>query len=83
MTQRLPDFLTDPTAIVPYDENTFSSDITPKDRARLHQIIRKVHLSHFPKHLLTSTECDKLLDAWGPCVAQTLVKAAVDAQLIA
>jgi hypothetical protein len=79
----LPSFLTDPTAIVPMSEHVWSSEITPTDRARLHQILRKVHLRHFPAHLLTSTECDKLLDAWGPCVAQTLVKAAVDARIVA
>ena len=81
--QSLPDYLTDSAAIIPVADGGFSATITPKDRARLHQILRKVHFRTFPKEWITDRECDKLLDAWGPAVAATLVKAAVDASLVA
>ena len=80
--QSLPDYLIDPTAIVPVAESGFSTTISALDRGRLHQILRKVHLRSFPAEWITDYECDKLLDAWGPAVAQTLVKAAVDAQFV-
>lgn len=72
--------LVDKTAIVVPDEGgAWSSTITPRDRGILHKVLRKVHLSHYPQHMLTAAECDKLLDAWGPHVSESLVRRAIDA----
>ena len=74
----LPLNLRDPFAIIPFADGGFSTSLSLKDRDRLHKVIRKVHLRHLPKELLTAKECDKLLDAWGPKVQQRLVQLAVD-----
>ena len=61
---------------------TFASILSEADRERLRAIVRKVHLVHYPAHLLTNIECDKLIDAWGPEIAASLVKKAVDQGLV-
>lgn len=60
----------------------FTSILSEADRERLRAIVRKVHLQHYPAHLLTNYECDKLIDSWGPEIAASLVKKAVDAGLV-
>jgi hypothetical protein len=62
---------------------SFASIISIEDRKRLRHIVRKVHLSHYPADKLTDIECDKLIDAWGPDVAASIVRKAVDAGQIA
>lgn len=79
---KLPIYLRDPHAIIPEADGGFSTKLSYQDRKRLHKILRKVHLRHFPAHMLTAHECDKLLDAFGPTVQQTLLKAAVDLRLV-
>jgi hypothetical protein len=56
----------------------FSSRLTYADRQRLRAIVRKVHLAHCPSDKLTDLDCDKLIDAWGPEVATTIIRHAVD-----
>ncbi len=82
MNTPLPVYLRDPHAIIPLADGGFSTSLSFKDRQRLHKIVRKDHLRHFPKHMLTDYECDKLLDAFGPKVNSTLLKAAIDAKVI-
>jgi len=82
MSKPLPLNLRDPHAIIPFASGGFSTSLSFKDRQRLHAIVRKVHLRHFPKHLLTAHECDKLIDAWGPRVHETLLRQAVDAGVV-
>lgn len=60
------------------DEGGFSTQLSVQDRNRLRSIVRAVHLKHYPKHMLTTLEVDKLIDAWGPEVAGRLVKQAMD-----
>jgi hypothetical protein len=81
-TPRLPEHLRNPHAIIPLADGGFSTTLSYKDRQRLHKIIRKVHLRYLPSHLLTATECDKLLDAFGPKVQETLLRDAVDLGLV-
>jgi hypothetical protein len=81
-TPRLPEHLRNPHAIIPLASGGFSTTLSYKDRQRLHKIIRKVHLRYLPSHLLTATECDKLLDAFGPKVQETLLRDAVDLGLV-
>jgi hypothetical protein len=61
----------------------FTGELTIADRVRLRAIVRKVHLSHYPQHMLDNYECDKLIDAWGPEVAGNIVKQALDRGLVA
>lgn len=62
---------------------SFMSELSLADRQRLRAIVRKVHLNHYPQHMLTNHECDKLIDAWGPEVAGNIVKKAMDRGLVA
>lgn len=61
----------------------FTSELSVQDRNRLRQIVRKVHLKHYPAHMLNNYECDRLIDAWGPEVAGDMVRRALDKGLIA
>lgn len=61
----------------------FTSELSVQDRNRLRAVVRKVHLKHYPAHLLTDYECDRLIDAWGPEVAGNIVRKAVDRGLVA
>lgn len=61
------------------EAGTFSSRLTYTDRQRLRAVVRKVHLAHYPAEKLTDLECDKLIDAWGPEVATSVLRQAVDA----
>jgi hypothetical protein len=79
---KLPVYLRETFAIIPEAEAGFATTLSVKDRRRLHKILRKVHLKFFPAHLITDYECDKLLNAFGPAVQQTLLKAAVDRGLV-
>lgn len=79
---KLPQHLRDPFAIIPEADGGFTTTLSLRDRARLHKIIRKVHLRYLPSELLTAKECDKLLDAFGPKVQETLLRDAVDAGLV-
>jgi len=83
MSNPLPLNLRDPHAIIPFATGGFSTTLSYKDRQRLHKVLRKVHLKHLPSHLLTAVECDKLLDAFGPKVQETLLRQAVDAGVVA
>lgn len=78
----LPEHLRNPFAIIPFADGGFSTSLSVQDRARLHKILRKVHLKYLPTELLTARECDKLLDAFGPKVQETLLKSAVDLGLV-
>lgn len=62
-------------------DGSFASVLSLGDRRLLRQVVRKVHLSHYPADKLTDIEVDKLIDAWGPEVAGRMVKRAVDAGL--
>jgi hypothetical protein len=54
-------------------DGSFSSVLSLGDRRLLRQVVRKVHLAHYPADKLTDIEVDKLFDA--------MVKRAVDAGL--
>lgn len=60
----------------------FTSELSLADRQRLRAVVRNVHLKHYPQHMLTNYECDKLIDAWGPEVAGDIVRKAVDQGLV-
>lgn len=62
---------------------SFMSELSPADRHRLRAIVRKVHLKHYPAHMLNNYECDRLIDAWGPEIAGNIVRRAVDKGLVA
>lgn len=61
---------------------SFVHDLTPNDLQRLREIVKRIHLKHYPKAMVNDYEADKLIEAFGPEVAAMLVKAAVDAKAV-
>ena len=56
----------------------FSTTLSVKDRRRLRDIVRKVHLVHLPGHLITDFECDRVIDAIAPETAAYLIRLNLD-----
>lgn len=63
---------------VPMADATFSSTLSWPDRQRLRAVIKAVQIRHYPVEFITDFECDKIIDAWGPRIAESVVKQAVD-----
>lgn len=57
---------------------SFVHGLNMTDLQRLREIVKRVHLKHYPKHMITDYEADKLIDAIGPETAGAIVKASVD-----
>lgn len=55
-------------------QHGFSSKIEPRDRDRLRAIVKKVHLAHYPEHLITNYEADKLIDVLAPETVAYLIR---------
>jgi hypothetical protein len=57
---------------------SFVAGLNMTDLQRLREIVKRVHLRNYPKHMITNFEADKLIDAIGPETAGAIVKASVD-----
>ena len=57
---------------------SFVSTLSVKDLNRLRIIVKKVHLSYYPKDMITNYEADKLIDSFGPEVVADLLKQHID-----
>lgn len=49
-----------------------------RNLGRLRQIVKRVHLKHYPGEHITDREADRVIDAMAPDVAEKLVRAFVD-----
>ncbi len=60
---------------------SFTSLLSPMDRQRLRHIVRKTHAMYMKPGTMAVSDhdCDQLIDAMAPDVAQGMVKEAVDA----
>lgn len=68
--------------IDPHVVGSFSTTLSPRDRERLHYVIRKVHFKYYPDQYITKAEMDKLIDAWGPKVAQYELARAIESKMV-
>ena len=59
-------------------ENRKILDISLRDRRRLRQIVKKVHMKHFPIEEITDREADKLIESLGPATQEKLIKEYID-----
>jgi hypothetical protein len=59
-----------------------SSLLSTKDRNRLREITRRVHLRHYPKEMLTDYECDKLIDSFSEQVIEANLRAGLTVGMI-
>ena len=56
---------------------SFLKSLSLKDRRRLRTIVKKTHLKHYPTHMITDYEADKLVEAFGEEVVYNMLKAYV------
>ena len=56
---------------------SFLNNLSLKDRRRLRTIVKKTHLKHYPTHMITDYEADKLVEAFGEEVVYNMLKANV------
>ena len=56
---------------------SYQNNLSLKDRRRLRTIVKKTHLSYYPKHMITDYEADKLVEAFGDEVVYNMLKANV------
>ena len=56
---------------------SFLNNLSLKDRRRLRTIVKKTHLSYYPKNMITDYEADKLVEAFGEETVYNLLKANV------
>ena len=56
---------------------SFLNNLSLKDRKRLRTIVKKTHLSHYPTHMITDYEADKLVEAIGEETIYNMLKANV------
>ncbi len=57
---------------------SFISTLSQVDLDRLRMVVKRVHFKHYPAHMITNYEADKLIDSLAPEIAGRLVKEAVD-----
>jgi len=58
---------------------SFVSTLSVQDLNRLRAIVKKVHLSYYPKDMITNYEADKLIESFGSEVVADLLKQHIDA----
>ena len=57
---------------------SFLNNLSLKDRRRLRTIVKKTHLKHYPTHMITDYEADKLISVLGPQTVENLIKTGRD-----
>ena len=53
---------------------SFLNTLSLKDRRRLRTIVKNTHLKHYPTHMITDREADKLVEAFGEETIYNLLK---------
>jgi hypothetical protein len=56
------------------DPGGFSATLSDRDRIRLRAIIKSQHLKHYPKHMITDYEADKMIDVIAPDTVAYLIR---------
>jgi L-lactate utilization protein LutC len=56
---------------------SFLNTLSLKDRRRLRTIVKKTHLSYYPKNMITDYEADKLVEAFGEETVYNMLKSNV------
>lgn len=57
---------------------SFFSEINWDDLQLLRGIVRRVHMKKYPEEMITSRECDRIIEAIGPVASENLIKLAVE-----
>jgi hypothetical protein len=56
----------------------FATTLTYRDRLRLRSIVRRVHLSHYPRDLVDDRMADRLIEIIAPATAAYLIRLNLD-----
>lgn len=56
----------------------FLNALSSVDRERLRSVVRRVHLQYAPREFQSDYECDRVIEALGPEVAETLIRRGAD-----
>ena len=54
---------------------SFLSHLSKRDLNRLRTVVRRVHMRHIPDYMMTDRECDRIIEALGPKVAEEQLRA--------
>lgn len=64
------------------ENHSFTTTISFQDLQRLRAIVKKVHLRHYPAHMISDFEADRVIDAMGPITQERLIRKAVEHGLV-
>jgi hypothetical protein len=53
---------------------SFVTGLSNEDLRRLREIVKRVHLKHYPKQMINDYEADRLIDAIGPETAGKIIR---------
>lgn len=57
---------------------SFINTLSQVERETLRRVVRLVHMKHFPKHVATDYEADKIIENIGPEAAGNMIKSGMD-----
>lgn len=60
----------------------FLNVLSQSDRDTLRAVVKRVHMQHHPKDFVTDYEADKIIEVLGPEVAEGMIKAGKDRQVL-
>ena len=60
---------------------SFFATVSLEDLHILRQVVRNVHMKHYPDEWVTDHEADKIIEAFGEEPCQNLIRAAVDSKV--
>jgi hypothetical protein len=69
--------------LIPGDRPSFVAQLRFKDLQRLRQIVRRVHMRHYPGERCTDREADRIIESFGPETCEKMIARAVRRGLLA
>jgi hypothetical protein len=54
------------------------AELSFQDLQRLREVVRRVHLRHYPQEHCTERECDRIIETLVPATAERLLKRLID-----
>lgn len=64
-----------------YEQLSYIARTQPRALKQLRQVVKRVHMKHYPAELLTDHEADRMIASFLPETIERLLKRAVDAGL--
>lgn len=61
---------------------SFLTSISFQDLSRLREVVRRVHMTHYPDRHLNHIEMDRLIEALGPEILEAEIRSLVDGEVL-